>query len=167
MIAWAPPAVHRFTGATDVQTLTRYNLIASDAAAVALDPDEKPLFDGEDGRAKTALYALRIGSFESGGFRADVDRQDAPTGDHGRAFCLMQLQFPYAAGITDRQSCFRHALSAIRDSHRACSALPFDQRLALYASGAADCSRGTRASEIRVRRITSWWKKHPFTPPDA
>jgi len=129
MSLWAPPSVHDYTKTPRAETEARYESIASDLATVALDPDEVPLFaGGEIGRAQTALVMLAIASYESGQFRSDVDRQDKPTGDGGHAWCIAQLHDEepshYARGLTDRVSCFRGMLRALRRQPTASPATP-------------------------------------------
>ncbi len=78
---------------TPEETESRYKSIAEDLVAVVYDPDEVPIFDGEQGRAKTTAIMGGIAFYESAGFRKDVDLGIAPTGrgDHGRSVCLMQI----------------------------------------------------------------------------
>lgn len=71
----------------------RYESISKDLAEVVFDPNEVPIFDGDDGRVKTLSVLEGIALFESGGFRKDVDFGLPPhgRGDHGRSVCLMQI----------------------------------------------------------------------------
>lgn len=91
MTAWMPITSHAHSEAPEV-TEARYEQIAADIAEVALDPDEAPLFAGEDGRVKTALLLLSVAYHESR-FRGDVDagRCKPYECDHGKAFSLWQL----------------------------------------------------------------------------
>src|ERR1700737_1280863 len=115
IIAWSPPETHDFTGAPRQVTLARYAAIAADFAGIALDPREAPLFAGPNGHAQTALLALAIARWESGGFRAEVDSPRA-SGDcraaRCAAVCLMQVHVPYATSVVDRRSCIRAGLAA-------------------------------------------------------
>src|SRR5262249_4293140 len=86
MIAWMPLKVHHREAEDEARA--RYQAIAQDIAAVALDENEPPLFAGEDGRTQTALLVASIASFESH-FRADVDAGKA-RGDNGISWCVMQ-----------------------------------------------------------------------------
>src|SRR5512139_1111558 len=104
---------------TDDAKRARLTSIAEDAAAVALDPDVRPLFAGPLGREATAAAILAVAYHESG-FAADVDsgrcyRVGAFKSrcDHGRAVCLMQIQ---NADIADRRECFRVGLAGLRRS---------------------------------------------------
>ncbi len=91
MTTWMPVHEHARHEASDV-TEARYDAIAQDVAQVALDPDEQPLFEGEDGRVKTALLLLAVAYHESG-FRGSIDAGLCKPYecDHGRAFSMWQL----------------------------------------------------------------------------
>lgn len=71
----------------------RYDSIASDAMMVAYDPQEKPLFHGSRGRARTLMVILSASTFESS-FRKDVDLGigKLAQGDGGKSWCLNQIQ---------------------------------------------------------------------------
>jgi|SRR5579863_4124309 len=159
MITWAPPSDHDWKEPR-IATEAHYLSIADDMAHVAMDPLEPPLFEGGDGRARTALYLLAIVSFESGGFRLDVDREDRPTGDGGKAWCLAQLHDRFARGLTDRVSCFRHELAAVRESWRMCPYPSLADRLTGYTVGR--CVSAETQARHRVERWTSYWSRHPF-----
>lgn len=77
---------------TAAETQARYESIANDLIEVVYDVNEKPLFEGEDGRAKTVAVLLAIANFESG-YRKDVDfgKGRWSKGDGGRSWCLHQL----------------------------------------------------------------------------
>src|ERR1700733_1517308 len=112
MLAWVPPQHD-----TD---RVRYESIAKDLVSIAFDANETPVFTGDNAREKTALLMASIASFESG-YRADVD-DGRTTGDHGRSYCLMQVQVVGQTSegwtgkdlVTDRLKCFRAALKRIR-----------------------------------------------------
>jgi hypothetical protein len=91
MTAWMPMKNHARSEAPEV-TEGRYQQIAEDIATIALDPDEAPLFQGEDGRVKTALLLLSVALHESA-FRGDVDAGKCKPYecDHGKAFSMWQL----------------------------------------------------------------------------
>lgn len=91
MTAWMPIRNHAHNEASEV-TEARYEQIAADVAQIALDPDETPLFQGEDGRVKTALLLLSVALHESG-FRGNVDAGKCKPYecDHGKAFSIWQL----------------------------------------------------------------------------
>jgi hypothetical protein len=162
MLAWVPPQ-------RDVDR-TRYESIAQDFVSVAYDEHEQPAFVGDGGRAKTALLMAAIASFESG-YRADVD-DGRTTGDHGRSYCLMQVQVVGKTSegwtgrdlVTDRTKCFRAALKRIRISFDWCKDHALEDRLAGYTSGT--CSDGEHLSRDRVWRAKAYWARTPFSPPD-
>ena len=141
MLGWTlPPARHEAERA-------RYETIAADALAVATDPDEKPLFQGPEGRLRTATLLLAIASFESS-FARDVE-DGRRRGDHGESACLAQIRLPGSARIemrgelygygpagwskadleADRRKCFRAALHIARESYRLCG------NLSIYSTG--------------------------------
>jgi hypothetical protein len=165
MTFWAPPSVHDYTRTPRAETEARYESIAVDLTAVVNDPDEVPLFAGEVGRAQTALVMLAIASYESGQFRADVDQQIKPSGDGGHAWCLGQLHDSYAKGLTDRVSCFRGMLRALRDSWSMCQYGPPADRITGYTVG--HCEPGEPQARRRMERAFSWWSKHPYMAPIA
>src|SRR5579859_6955591 len=88
MVAWVPLHAHAPTEAPE-DVRARYESIAHDAAVVALEQNEAPLFDGPDARAETAVLMLSVASFESS-FRKTVD-DGVGRGDRGRSYCLMQI----------------------------------------------------------------------------
>jgi len=170
MIAWSPIAAHDYTGVSRAETDDRYWSIAYDLEIVAGDPDEKPLFDGPTGRAQTALLMLAIASYESGGFRWDVDRQDKPTGDGGHAWCLAQVHDPYARelvklGPDGRISCFRAELHALRDSWNMCKTDSWDVAYHLTGYTVGHCEAYEPESIHRAKRALTWWSAAPWLPP--
>src|ERR1700761_7071563 len=62
MVGWVP--LYAQPNELPDEVMDRYESIARDAATVALDPDEAPLFEGPDGRTRTALLMLSVASFE-------------------------------------------------------------------------------------------------------
>ena len=70
----------------------RYNSIAYDAMSVAYDPQEKPLFSGSRGRARTVMVLLATGLYESA-YRRDVDLRIGgfAQGDGGKSWCMNQI----------------------------------------------------------------------------
>ena len=166
MLVWSPPSSHAYTGASEEVTVTRYVGIAEDMAEVATE--ELPLFTGRTGYAKTALVALSVVSFESGGFRADLDN-DKPTGDchdgHCRAVCLAQIWLRPGDHLASRRDCFRLEIARLRESFAACRALPLLQRLGVYATGTCLSAKGQSLSENRMRRALSYWASSEFLPP--
>src|SRR5271170_6856954 len=141
IITWLVAAMFAWTPAKEADR-ARYTEIASDLAAVVYDPEEKPLYPGEDGRAKTALLLASIAAHEST-FRPDVEDGRA-RGDGGSSWCFMQVHI--GAGKTlegwsgadvtaDRKLCFRAGLHIARESFRMCAGTPPNEKLGAYASG--------------------------------
>ena len=64
MMSWVTESAHAYYEKPAV-TDARYINIALAIAEVALDPNQEPLFDGEDGRLRTALVLASIASHES------------------------------------------------------------------------------------------------------
>jgi hypothetical protein len=75
MLSWVPLSSHTPYGETESEARTRYESIAADVAAVALDPTEPAVFGGADGRVKTAILQVAIASLETG-YQKFVDAGD-------------------------------------------------------------------------------------------
>jgi len=156
---------------TVAEATSRYESIAKDLVDVVFDPNEKPLYDGPNGRVKTAAVILAIDSFESG-FRKDVDYGigSQSRGDHGSSWCLGQINlgdnrfllkpdgsFEYSSKegwsgrdlVNDRKKCFRAQLAILRLSYQ-CPITDDEQKLNLYASGS--CYGGVWHSRNRMKR---------------
>jgi hypothetical protein len=168
MTAWVPAKAQP---ESPEETMTRYEGIAHDVAAVAFDEGEEPLFPGRDARVQTALFMLSIASFESA-YRKDVD-QGLGRGDHGRSYCLMQIRVGEGTTregwtgrqlVTDRKMCFRSALHILHGSFNVCRHLPIEDRMSAYATGR--CFENADISRSRVGRARAWWTAHA-PPPDA
>src|SRR5579864_9391680 len=164
MLAWVPWHQHA-PFESHGQVVERYQSIARDVAAVALDDNETPLFEGPEGRTETALLMLAVASYESS-FSKRVD-DGIRRGDHGYSYCLMQIHVGLGATregwsgrqlIDDRKLCFRAALHILQASFTACRNLPVDDRLSAYASG--HCFSEARVSRSRVGRARAWWESH-------
>jgi hypothetical protein len=158
MLAWAPASTHAFTGETPGQVENRYEGIATSIATVVLDEHEAPLFEGAQGRAKTALLMTAIASFETGGFSKKVDT-DEGTGDGLTAHCNMQVH----QSVHGALDCYRKSLTWLRSSFKDCARLPLLQRMSEYASGS--CTLGHGASEKRMKRAMKRWEEAPFATP--
>jgi hypothetical protein len=166
----------------------RYAGIAADLTAVLFEDETKPLFPGKRGREHTAAVLLAVAYLESG-FRKDVDLGAGKLGrgDHGRSWCLMQVQagltgtvpsgsertrsYTGADLVADRKKCFRAGLEMVRQSLSACKDQPLKDRLAVYASGS--CDKGLAESRMRMALAGRITKLLPFpeqtneTPPPA
>lgn len=176
MAAWVPLGQHAYYESEE-STKARYESIADDYAAVALDPDEPPLYKGDEDRARvqTALTLAAFGSYESF-FNAEVD-DGRKRGDHGTAYCLMQVRpirgifldgtkYGWAVHktkewreenadrilkgpdlLTDRKVCFTVALHMLRTD-------------GIY--GYTGEAKGGKKAEARLNRAKRWLSEHPF-----
>lgn len=169
MLAWVPPSAQS-PYESRAEALARYENIARDAAEVAFDESEAPLFDGPDARLETALLVLSVASYESA-FRKRVDVGEG-RGDSGRSYCLMQILVSDARRqltgddlVRDRKLCLRAGLHLLRGSFGICRKLPLVDRLSAYATGR--CIAGTLVSRDRVQRALHWFGAHalPHTRP--
>ncbi len=168
MLAAAPPGrVKQPAEARESEEAgqARYALIAEAMARVALDPEEKPLFAGEDGRAHTALLLLVISMHESH-WRRDVDLGLGRQGQR-RYRCMMQILVPkdktpegWTARdlVTSRDRCFRRGLHILQQGQRYCHAPR--AYLNHYASGY--CDRGRAAVQKRWRTFDHFRQKYPL-----
>jgi hypothetical protein len=171
MLSWYPLNSHNYLkpnqphSVTEAQTLERYQSIATDLATVVLTDAPLPLdpqrHHPEFGsRPQTGIVALSFAGFESGGFAEDVDNM-THLGDGGQAKCLMQVHSPYKEKVTDRVSCFREGLSAMRASWNMCEgATSIADHLAGYTAGR--CIRNEHGAKLRVGRGVKYWNALPF-----
>lgn len=98
--------INQHVGEDPSQAYARYMTHVENIVEVALDPTEKPLFAGENGRLKTALAIASIETFESflkkgpihGDCHENPDRQCKKSTDIPHSFCHMQIQ-PGPTGI--------------------------------------------------------------------
>ncbi len=162
---------------TTAEGEARYAAIAADLTAVVYDPETKPLFAGKRGRERTAAIVLAVAHMESG-FRVDVDLGAGKLGrgDHGRSWCLMQIQAGVTGTVpsgnettatytgkdlvTDRKKCFRAGIEMLRLSLGACPGQAMKHRLSTYASG--KCELGLVESELRMALAGRITKLLPF-----
>jgi hypothetical protein len=149
MMAWAPLRA--------LAELPYYEEVAHDVAGVALDPAESPLFDGDAGRERTAVFLMSIAYYESGGFARDVD-EGRRLGDSGRSRCLMQVQLRPGESLPDRRACIRLALARVRESFALCARQAPPDRLGGYVRG--HCRADDPQARLRWRRAVEWWAKH-------
>lgn len=133
-----------------IDRLNRMDSIAQDIAEIAMDPEEEPLFDGDNARFKTALFIASVANNESD-YNAKVD-SGKRFGDHGKAACLMQIHTmsePYHYSrqylFASRQNCIRAGLHMIR-LHRCGSWVPGMMRS--YVSGS--CRRRSNTDSERI-----------------
>lgn len=107
------------------------------ARGIVEGAEAEPVFTGDIRR--TIALDIAVAWFES------RFQQDA-VGDHGAAHGLYQVHAPLAATVREQTIV---ANRMMRESMRACRALPVEQRLSLYASGS--CDRGHKQSAWRMR----------------
>jgi len=156
MIAAVPPQHHAYRECRD-RTERRYVHIARAIATVALDPDEKPVFDGD--RVKTALLLASIASYE-GVYRHDITY--CKRAGLGGAMTLYQIERP----TKDEHICrsleedTRIALHRVWQSFFVCWDYPEEDRLSFYADGR--CIKNWQRSRSRVQRAMRWWEKYPL-----
>ena len=140
-------------GETQEAAERRRQEIADAILTVAMDPAEKPLFPGPDGRLRTAIVMNAIASFEggyhrlvhSGVWKGDCKDKPVPGGGtrpctiaestkEGNSWCMMQLNIGKGETqegwtgpdlIGDPIKCFRSGLHALHTSVSACKAAPY------------------------------------------
>jgi hypothetical protein len=183
MTAWMPMKSHARSEAPEV-TEARYQQIAADIAEVVLDPDEEPLFKGEDGRVKTGLLLLAV-AFHESNFRGDIDggRCRPFECDHGKAFSMWQLhpedgltfegdvftfarnrstswREEHASEIFDGQALVRDRKIAARMAlHMLRYSMKNAHSLAIYTG---EPGNGPKA-KLRMETALSYIRQHPFT----
>ena len=169
---------------TPEESAQRYEDIAKDLVEVVYDPNNKPIFDGPDGRAHTAAVMMSI-MFHESGFRRDVDKGET-RGDSGNSWCMMQIRagkspsrtrswnvkydrppqygdspddiekgFTGQELVDDRKLCFYEGLKMLRWSYSRCGKDP-NGKIKVYASGS--CDKGGEASKNRVSTAEKYWK---------
>ena len=154
MLAWTPPLEHAYTGETGLDTIARYWGIARTVAEVSRTEEPLPGLSREE----TALLLASVGSFESGGWRRDVEACDVG-GDGSHSWTLWGLWGDRDKVCADPDLAARVALDRLRSSMTACVRLPVAERLAQYASGR--CDGGHRESRHRWARFRAWVAAHP------
>lgn len=118
---------------------------ASDVRDVALD--ELPLFDGPDGRARTASLLL-VWSWRESAWRADA------VGDAGRSLGAMQTGAMWLRGhapaevLSDRKLGLRLGLEAMRELAAMCGSV----KRGLYAYASGTCNGTARARALVANR---------------
>lgn len=190
MVSTAPPGRPTFyveAQETQADALIRYESIANDIVGVVYDKDTKPLFKGEQGRARTVSVMLSLMLFESG-FRKNVDfgLGKHGRGDAGKSWCLLQLNVgrgktirwntkedrlprsgdkpedihPGFTGeelVQDRKKCITAGLRGLRVSFASCPKLSLDQKLRVYGSGS--CEKGAKESALRMNAAVRFWDR--------
>jgi hypothetical protein len=163
------------------QTQARYESVILNTLTIAFDETKTPLFDGKQGRVRTAATMLAIDVKESN-LRRDVD-VGSLRGDSNGSWCLAQVNlnggkilitpdgsFKYLFGnavegwsghdlVSDRLKCFTAQLSILQSSFK-CD-VPERHKLTAYASG--HCGWAKPESEIRMDLAKKFWDKIEFT----
>lgn len=156
MMAWVPVTDHSYYEAED-KTQARYEEIAQVIEEVALDPAHLPLFDGEDGRIKTALLLASIASTES--FYARDAVTCKKSGDNGLAWGPWQTHSGKKRTCSSLIVAAGIAYEMIKTSFDACKGYQLIDRLTLYTSGGL-CRNDSWPSRYRMRRALNWYNKH-------
>jgi len=172
---------------TPEEVSQRYESIAKDLVEVVYNPNNKPLFDGLDGRTHTIAVMLSI-MFHESGFRRDVDYgEHTGRGDLGNSWCMMQIQAGKAPSKTrnwnvkyDRPPQFGDSPEDIESGFSGPELIQNRKlcfyeglkmirwsysrcgkntsgKLKVYASGS--CSKGGEASKRRVFTAERYWQK--------
>jgi hypothetical protein len=176
MVAAVPPGGWRSKAQlreTAEQGRARYEAIAEAIATVSLDPKEAPLFDGADGRSRTAALLLAISLHESH-WRRDVDLGVGRYGPRGgrRYHCLMQIAidrgktaegWTSAELIQRRDKCMRAGLHILQRGRRFCDRVGPGAFLNHYASGY--CDRGRKQVTRRWDTYRTFLREHPMPKP--
>ncbi len=157
---------------TAAQGKIRYEAIANAIAKVSLDPKERPLYSGPQGREKTAALMLTISLHESH-WRRDVDLGLGPKAHGGgRYWCMMQIAVDSGKTpegwtrkqlVQSRERCFRRGLHILQRGRKYCAKVKAKDEHAFvnhYASGY--CDRGRKAVAKRIRTLRRLLKKHPL-----
>lgn len=190
MVSTAPPGRTTYVveaQETQAEALARYESIATDIVEVVYDPQTKPLFKGEQGRARTVSVILALMLFESA-FMKNVDEGKGKyaRGDAGKSWCLLQLnvgngrsikwntkedRLPRAGDkpedihpgftglemVQDRKKCIVAGLRSLRVSFSSCPGLGIDQKLRVYGSGS--CEKGAKESAVRMNAAIRFWDR--------
>jgi hypothetical protein len=172
MVATVPPGGWRSKAQareSAAQGRARYEAIAQAIAEASLDPRERPLFDGADGRLRTAALLLSI-SFHESHWRRDVDLGLGRYGPRGgrRYHCLMQIAvdrgktaegWTAAQLVADRERCMRAGLHILQRGRRLCDRAGPRAFLNHYASGY--CDRGRKQVKRRWETYRSFMRRPP------
>jgi hypothetical protein len=166
MTSWLPYQSHHGEPIQEVET--RYESIAKAAIAANYDASVPPLWVS---RAASTILTLSVAKDESD-FRADVFSGVGPKarGDHGRSFCLMQVQLgdgSITVGdeewtgddlLADPTKCMTAGVQKLRGSLGTCREVEFRDRLSAYITGS--CQAASWRSRLRVDRAVVWLHEH-------
>jgi hypothetical protein len=143
----------------------RYESIAEDISAVAMDENEPPLFKGPAGREATAILLSAVAWHESG-FRKDVDicKGVRSKGDQGLSVGLLQVmkgrnyEGHSALEICqDRRLAIRLGLHVLRRANETCHGGP---RVWLQSYAAGSCSVHSSSSRDACAAFERVGQKH-------
>lgn len=155
MTYWVDPAKHTYEPVR--QTEQRYSELAATIAAVVLDTNHEPMFEGEYGRVKEALLLASIASYESN-FERDMMNCKI-TGDSGIAFGPWQTHTKKNETCNNIISAATHALRMARTSLDWCKGQRLPDRLSGYTDGKC---RTSQASRNRMNRALNYFKENNF-----
>jgi hypothetical protein len=148
-----------------VDAQVRYESIAEDISAVAMDESEAPLFKGPAAREATAVLLSAVAWHESG-FRKDVDicKGVRSKGDMGRSVGLLQVikgrnyEGHSALEICeDRRLAIRLGLHVLRRAQETCHGGP---RVWLQSYAAGGCSVHSSSSRDACAAFERVGQKH-------
>jgi hypothetical protein len=174
MLAAVPPGKFKKPAVAveaEDETHARYQALATSLAEVVLDPEERSLFPGDDGRRQTAALMLAL-SYHESGWRRDVDLGIDKKVRPGRQYwCVMQIGVDKKTAegwtgpdlVADREKCFRAGLHRLQQTRGSCRAQGHDAWLRSYASG--NCTRGGKSVDQRMGTFRRWLTIHPVPAP--
>jgi Transglycosylase SLT domain len=148
-----------------VDAQMRYESIAEDISAVAMDENEPPLFKGPAGREATAVLLSAVAWHESG-FRKDVDicKGIRSKGDHGLSVGLLQVMKGrnyegHSANeiCEDRRLAIRLGLHVLRRAKETCHGGP---RLWLQSYAAGFCDIDSSSARDKCAAFERVGQKH-------
>lgn len=178
MTSWAPPDAVTYKGGrfeSHEARASRYEDTARAVSSVVYRLGYSPITSGESARAKDAGLALSIAGYEGGQYALDVD-DGTRTGDGGKSFCLMQVNFswrsrtaqgwtgPDLVGARNRERCFEAGLDLVRESHEECGNLASPDWLSGYTTGV--CQRREPHAAKRMGRFARWLERNPVPVAD-
>lgn len=162
MTLWSPINNSKIESTDEARI--RYLEIAEDAASVAFDKSESPVFIGDKARIKTYFLMLSIAGKESY-YNKYVDL-GFNNGDDGKSFCLMQINLGNYktkegwSGIDlvgdriARQRCFKVGLRRIKQSFILCKHRTGAEKLGGYTHGY--CPEVNYQARLRYNRAMSF-----------
>lgn len=172
MLAAVPPGHSRFPDEARESKeagRARYEAIATALASASLDEDETALFDGDEGRLRTALLLLTI-SYHESHWRRHIDLGLGPKRYRGGGLyhCMMQIHVKgektpegWTAEdlVKSRDKCFRRGLHILQRARGFCADAGPRAFLNHYATGT--CDRGRKPVAKRWATFDRWLAEHP------